>query len=330
MANVSAEFVVNTVIALALPAAALIAWGLDEPFYVSLIARVAILALAGVGLNLALGYGGMISFGHAAFFGLGGYATGILGYHAFSGEPLLGMAIGGGAGIANIAVGWLAAVALAGIAALAIGAISLRTTGVYFIMITLAFAQMFYYLAVSIPTYGGEDGLILYLRSALPGLDTSAPLTYFFLCYALLMLAIGLCWRFIGSRFGMALRAASRNEQRLAAVGIAPFPVKLVAFCLSAMITALAGALFVELDGFASPTLMAWKMSGEILIFVILGGVGRLFAPVIGAAIFILLETVIGGITERWQLILGLILLGVVLFARGGVMGALTGRARHV
>ncbi len=329
MANISAECVVNTVIALALPTAALVAWGLDEPFYVSLIARVAILALAGVGLNLALGYGGMISFGHAAFFGLGGYATGIVAFHGFSGEPLLGLPIAS-LGDWGMFIGWLAALVLAAIAALAIGAISLRTTGVYFIMITLAFAQMFYYLAVSIPTYGGEDGLILYLRSALPGLDTSAPLTYFFLCYGLLMLAIGLCWRFIGSRFGMALRAASRNEQRLAAVGIAPFPVKLVAFCLSAMITALAGALFVELDGFASPTLMAWKTSSEILIFVILGGVGRLFAPVIGAAIFILLETVIGGVTERWQLILGLILLGVVLFARGGVMGALAGRARHV
>lgn len=323
------EVIVNGVIALALPAAALIAWALGEPFYVSLIARVAILALAGVGLNLALGYGGMVSFGHAAFFGLGGYAAGILAVHGFTGEPLLGMPIALIGGWTMLA-GWLAALLLAVVAALGIGAISLRTSGVHFIMITLAFAQMLYYLAVSIPTYGGEDGLVLYLRSELPGLDTASALSYFFVCYGLLMLAILLSWRFTGSRFGLALRAASRNEERLASVGIAPFPVKLVAFCLSAMITALAGALFVELDGFASPTLLAWKTSGEILIFVILGGVGRLYGPVVGAATFILLETVIGGLTERWQLILGLILLGVVLFARGGVIGALSGRARHV
>ena len=137
-------------------------------------------------------------------------------------------------------------------------------------------------------------------------------------------------WRIAGSRFGMALRGASHNEERVAAVGISPYPIKLVAFCISAMITAVAGALYAELVGFISPTLMAWKMSGEILIFVILGGVGRLYGPILGAAIFILLETWIGGITDRWQFVLGLVLLGVVLFARGGVMGALAGRARHV
>ncbi|SDL04680.1 branched-chain amino acid transport system permease protein [Modicisalibacter muralis] len=329
MAKHRAELLVNLVIALALPAAALTAWALGESFYVSLVSRVAILALAGVGLNLALGYGGMVSFGHAAFFGLGAYAAGIFAFHAFDGTPVISWPIQI-MGAASMPVGWLAAIVVAGLAALAIGAISLRTSGVYFIMITLAFAQMLYYLAVSIPTYGGADGLILYLRSGFPGLDSSDDLTFFALCYALLMLAIFITWRIAGSRFGMALRGASRNEERLAAVGISPYPIKLVAFCISAMITAVAGALFAELVGFVSPTLMAWKMSGEILIFVILGGVGRLYAPIIGAAIFILLETLIGGITDRWQFVLGLVLLGVVLFARGGVMGALTGRARHV
>lgn len=329
MANHRSEPIVNCLIALMLPVAALAAWALNEPFYVSLISRVAILALAGVGLNLALGYGGMVSFGHAAFFGLGAYAAGIFAFHGFDGSPVISWPIQI-MGAASMPVGWLAAIVVSGLAALAIGAISLRTSGVYFIMITLAFAQMLYYLAVSIPTYGGADGLILYLRSGFPGLDSSDELTFFIICYALLMLAIFMTWRIAGSRFGMALRGASRNEERIAAVGISPYPIKLVAFCMSAMITAVAGALFAELVGFVSPTLMAWKMSGEILIFVILGGVGRLYAPIIGAAIFILLETLIGGITDRWQFVLGLVLLGVVLFARGGVMGALTGRARHV
>jgi branched-chain amino acid transport system permease protein len=322
------EPLVNALLALALLAAPIIAVALDEPFYVTLASRVAILALAGVGLNLALGAGGMVSFGHAAFFGLGGYAAGIAALHAFEGSAFLAWPFEIG-GTESMAVVWLAALAVTAVVALAIGAVSLRTSGVYFIMITLAFAQMIYYFAVSLPTYGGEDGLSIYLRSTLPLADSDDGLTFFLVCFALLLAALFLSHRLIGSRFGAALSCARMNPERLATLGIAPYPVKLTAFVVSAMMTGLAGALYAELNGFVSPAMLSWQRSGEIIIFVILGGVGRLFGPVAGAALFILLESFIGGWTDRWQLVLGLILLAVVLFARGGVIGLLAGRARH-
>lgn len=328
MLEFNRENLVNAVLALALLAAPLIAVMLDEPFYVSLASRVAILALAGVGLNLALGSGGMVSFGHAAFFGLGGYVAGVAALHAFEGTAFLIWPVEIG-GSESMIVIWLLALAVTALVALVLGAISLRTSGVYFIMITLAFAQMIYYFAISLPTYGGEDGLSIYLRSGLPGIDADDPLTFFLVCYGLLLAAIFFTHRLVGSRFGAALLCARMNPQRLATLGIAPFPVKLTAFTLSAMITGLAGALFAELNGFVSPSMLSWHRSGEIMIFVILGGVGRLFGPVAGAALFILLESFIGGWTDRWQLVLGLILLAVVLFARGGVIGLLAGRARH-
>jgi branched-chain amino acid transport system permease protein len=328
MPELRAETALNGGLVLLLLAAPLAAAALGEPFYVSLASRVAILALAGVGLNLALGYGGLVSFGHAAFFGLGGYAAGILAHHAFEGSAVLSWPLAFG-GSDLVLVLWPAAIVVAAIAALLIGAISLRTSGVYFIMITLAFAQMSFYLAISIPTYGGQDGLPLYLQNRMPGVDLGNDLQFFAVCVALLLTALLVSARIVGSRFGAALQCARQNERRLAAVGIAPYPIKLTAFVLSAMITGLAGALFVELNGFVSPSMLSWHQSGEIMIFVILGGVGRLFGPLAGAALFVLLEVIIGGMTDRWQLFLGLILLGVVLFARGGLIGLVAGPARH-
>ena len=266
-----------------------------------------------------------MSFGHAAFFGLGGYVAGILATHAFNAEPLfLGLPA-----TSSMPVIWLVAVVISGLVALPIGAISLRTTGVYFIMITLAFAQMIYYFAVSWPAYGGEDGLSIYVRNGFPGVNTAQPLPYFLICYAVLMAALVLFWLLRGSRFGAALQAARQNPTRLAAVGIAPFNIRLVAFVISAMITGLAGALFADLNRFVSPSMLSWHMSGELIVLIILGGKGRLFGPVAGAALYVLFEYALGGITERWQFFLGLILLGVVLFARGGLLGLLAGKARH-
>ncbi|RFZ86246.1 branched-chain amino acid ABC transporter permease [Shinella sp. WSJ-2] len=320
------ETAINLLLAALLLALPLIAAGMGEPFYVTLATRVVVLALAAVGLNLALGLGGLLSFGHAAFFGLGGYAAGILATHAFNAEPLFA----GIPGTTSMPLIWLVAIAVAGLVALPIGAISLRTTGVYFIMITLAFAQMIYYFAISWPAYGGEDGLSIYVRNSFPGLNTAQPLPYFLICFVVLMAAL-LAFRLIeGSRFGSALQAARQNGVRLAAVGIPPFKVRLVAFVLSAMITGLAGALYADLNRFVGPSMLSWHMSGELMVLIILGGKGRLFGPVAGAMIFVCLEYVLGGITERWQFFLGLILLGIVLFARGGFLGLLSGKPRHV
>jgi branched-chain amino acid transport system permease protein len=316
----------NACLALALLAAPFVAWLLDEPFYITLTTRIAILALAAAGLNLALGFGGLVSFGHAAFFGIGGYVAGIFASHAFNAEPLL---FGAVPATDLMPVIWIVAAILCALVALPIGAISLRTSGVYFIMITLAFAQMIYYFAISWPAYGGEDGLSITVRNAFPGLNTANPLSFFLVCYLLLMAALALIWRLRDSRFGAALQASRQNAVRVAAVGIRPFRVRLVAFMLSALITGVAGALFADLNRFVSPSMMSWQMSGELIVLVILGGTGRLFGPVAGAILFVLLEFVLGGITERWQFFLGFVLLGVVLFARGGIVGLIGGRARH-
>lgn len=307
---------------------ALAAMAAGETFYVTLATRMAILALAATGLNLALGLGGLVSFGHAAFFGIGGYAAGILSSHALYMQPLAVWPFEI-PGTDSAPVIWLVAMAAAGMAALMIGTISLRTTGVYFIMITLAFAQMIYYFAISWPAYGGEDGLSLGGRTALAGLDTAQPLTFFLICYVALLVGIAGFAMLRNARFGAALMAARQNETRLAAVGIRPFPVKLAAFVISAMITAVAGALFADLNRFVSPSMLSWQMSGELIVLIILGGTGRLFGPLAGAIVYVMIEYWLGGLTERWQFFLGLILLGVVLFARGGIVGLLAGRPRY-
>ena len=319
------ETAFNIVIALLLLAAPIAANYAGETFYVTLATRIAILSLAAVGLNIALGLGGLVSFGHAAFFGVGGYAAGILASHAFAGTPL----IFGLPGTQQMPVIWIVAVLFGGFAAFLIGLITLRTAGVYFIMITLAFAQMIFYFAISWPAYGGEDGLPIYVRNQFPGLNTLNPLSYFLLCYVLLGLALLLFRLLADSRFGAALQATRQNDVRVASVGIPPYRVRLIAFTISGMFTALAGALFADLNRFVSPSMLSWQMSGELIVLIILGGVGRLFGPVVGAALYVLLEFWLGGITERWQFFLGLILLGVVLFARGGVIGLVAGRARH-
>ncbi|WP_447553372.1 branched-chain amino acid ABC transporter permease [Vreelandella sp. EE22] len=305
-----------------------VAYFLGHLYYVNLASRITIIAMAAVGLNLAIGYGGMVSFGHAAYFGLGGYVAGISAYHAFDFTPVMSWPISV-PGSDNLLVIWLAAALLCALLALVIGAISLRTTGVYFIMITLAFAQMIYYFANSWPTYGGEDGLPIYIRNTLPLLDTSNALTYFLICFIGLVLAMALTSRLMKSRFGAALTMARLNDVRLATSGISPYPIRLVAFVISAAITGLAGALYADLNGFVSPTVLSWHFSGELMVIVILGGVGRLYGPLAGAVLFVMMETLLGGVTQYWQFFLGLVLLGVVLFAQHGVMGLLAGRERH-
>ena len=294
-----------------------------QGFTVTLATKAAILGLAGVGLNLALGYGGLVSFGHAAFFGIGGYVTGVFASHAANGDPILTLPFTLTGSTEMLAI-WPMAMLAAAIAALLIGALSLRTAGAYFIMVTLAFAQMIYYFAISWPRYGGEDGLSFYVRNKFPGLNTLVPIQYFVICAGLLAVALIFSALITQSRFGLALQATRQNEQRSTAVGIRTTPVRLTAFVLSAMITALAGSLYADLNRFVSPAMFSWHMSGEIMVFVILGGVGRLCGPLAGAAVFILLEHLFGPITEHWQALLGLMLLVIVLFAPGGMIGLIT------
>lgn len=301
------------------------AWFSDEPFLITLVTRAVIFSIAGIGLNFALGFGGLVSFGHAAFFGLGGYAMGILAYHAQTYTPLLEWPVLV-EGTNSMMIIWVVATVVGALAALAIGALSLRTTGVYFIMITLAFGQMLYYFTISWSAYGGEDGLSIYVRNGFPGLNTMDPIQFFIICYVLLLVVVYGVYRTEKSPFGLMLQAARQNEDRVQAVGQVPYRLYLTAFTISGAITGLAGALFADLNRFVSPSMLSWQTSGEIMIFVILGGVGRVFGPVAGAALFVLLEHSLGGLSEYWHIYLGAILLGVVLFARGGLFGLIAGR----
>lgn len=306
---------------------ALALWAMlaDQPFTITLMTRAVILAIAAAGLNIALGIGGLVSLGHAVFFGLGGYAMGILAHHA---QTYTALEIGPFAidGTRSMPLIWLMAILASALAALVIGVLSLRTSGVYFIMITLAFGQMFFYFAISWSAYGGEDGLSIYVRNGFPGLNTLVPIQFFGLCFAILLLVLLLHARIARSPFGLALNAARQVPLRVQTVGLAPMRLKLAAFVMSGAITGLAGALFADLYRFVSPTMFSWQMSGELMVLIILGGVARLCGPLVGALVFVFLEHVLGGLTDFWHVWLGVILLLIVLFARGGLIGLLSGQ----
>ncbi|WP_420584832.1 branched-chain amino acid ABC transporter permease [Ruegeria sp.] len=307
---------------LALPLWAVIA---DQPFTITLVTRAVILALAAVGLNIILGIGGMVSFGHAAFFGIGGYAMGILAYHAQT-YTALDLGLFSTDGTKSMPVIWLVAMILSALVAFFIGLLSLRTSGVYFIMITLAFGQMFFYFAISWAQYGGEDGLSIYVRNDFPSLNTLVPIQFYAICFTLLCVVLFLFARLQTSPFGLALNAARQSATRVETVGLNPMRLKLLAFVISGAITGLAGALFADLNRFVSPTMFSWQLSGELIVLIIIGGVGRLMGPVIGACVFVALEHFLGELTDFWHVYLGVVLLCIVLFGRGGLIGLLTGK----
>jgi len=293
-------------------------------FLLTLFNRIIILALAATSLNLIMGFGGMVSFGHAAYLGIGGYVVGILAYE----------------GISSGFVQWPLAILISALFALVIGALSLRTRGVYFIMITLAFAQMIYYVGVSLSRYGADDGLTIYRRSQFAGLlDLSNRTVFYYVCLALLFATIYLLWRLINSRFGMVIRGARSNERRMRSIGFPTFRYRLAAFVIAGALCGLAGALLANFTNFISPAMMHWTRSGDLIVMVVLGGMGSVFGPTIGAVALLVLEEslpfLIGRLgtpffgeaalrgAEYWQIVLGPMLLAIVLFARGGIYGLL-------
>ncbi len=321
------EYYLNTIILGIFIIIPIWAFIMDEPFTITLMTRAAIFALAAVGLNIALGLGGLVSLGHATFFGIGGYSMGILAYHAQTFTPLMEWPILV-SGSKLMPLIWINAVIMSAVAGLLIGILSLRTSGVYFIMITLAFGQMFFFFSISWSAYGGEDGLSIYIRNSFPGLNTLVPIHYYTLCITLLCAVLWINSRLIKSPFGIALNAARQVPARVETVGLNPVRLKLAAFIMSGTVTGLAGALFADLNRFVSPTMFSWQTSGEIMVFVIIGGVGRLFGPVVGALVFVALEHWLGGLSDFWHIYLGLLLLGIVLFGRGGLIGMICGEAR--
>jgi branched-chain amino acid transport system permease protein len=276
-------------------------------FLLTLFTRILILAMAATSLNLILGYGGMVSFGHAAYLGIGGYAIGILASE----------------GITSGFVQWPVALLVSALVALIVGLLCLRTRGVYFIMITLAFAQMVYYLGAGLARYGGDDGLTIYRRSQFGFLDLSHKTTFYYVCLALLMAAIYFVWRLVNSRFGMVIQGARSNERRMQSIGFPTFRYRLTCFVIAGTMCGLAGALLANHTDFVSPAMMYWTRSGDLIVMVVLGGMASSFGPLIGAVALLVLEEELSGITEYWQIILGPLLLLVVLFARRGIDGLL-------
>lgn len=289
-----------------------VAQALDEGFYITVASRILIFALAATSLNLVLGFGGMVSFGHAAFMGIGAYAVGIL----------------MDAGWTSAALSWPVAVLSAAVFAAIMGAISLRTQGVYFIMITLAFAQMLYYFMVSLKAYGGDDGLLLASRSTGWGWDISSDTGFYYLVLALFVAVFLGLQRLLNSRLGHALQAIRDNETRMSALGFSVFGIKWVAFVLAGAIGGLSGALLANQNGFVSPSIMQWSQSGMLMIMVILGGVGRLYGGLVGAVVFLLLEEILVAHTIHWTLALGALLMAVVLLAPNGVLSLFAKKER--
>ena len=281
-----------------------------DVFLSRLLTRILIYALAALSLDLILGYGGMVSFGHAMFFGIGMYVTGILHHH----------------GVQSAFVAWPAAVAACALVAAAVGALSLRTGGVYFIMVTLAFCQMFYYLGIALEPYGGDDGMPIANRSTLGPIDLENHAIFYYVVLATLLLALYLGKRLIESSFGMTIVAIQSNERRMRALGYPTFRYKLACFVIAAAVAGLAGALLANQNKFFSPSTMHWFVSGELLIMVILGGMGTRYGAVVGAFAYIFLEDVLKGMTEHWLVIFWPLLLVIVLFGKGGIWGYIPAR----
>lgn len=288
---------------------------LDEPFYMSLCARIMIFAIAVISLDLILGFGGLVSFGHAAYLGIGAYAVAIPSYYGVdNGYLQLFLAVGG-----------------SGLVAFLIGLISLRTSGLYFIMITLAFTQMLFFLGISLEEYGGDDGINTNRSEFFDGLDLYDEATLYYVTFAFLALCLLISYRLVHSRFGRVIRGIRANEARMQAIGFPTFRYKLVAFVIAGAMCGIAGFLLANLTEFITPEYMSWFRSGEIMIMVLMGGMGTLFGSVFGAFAYIsleefipdLLDLFVDDLGQHWPVVLGPLLVLLVLFARGGLWGLL-------
>jgi len=287
-----------------------IAAAIGEPYYVTLFTRIVILAVAAVGLNLILGYGGLVSFGHAMYIGIGAYSVGILSYY----------------GIGN---GWLhlaAALGVGAVVAVVIGIICLRTSGMAFIMITLAFAQMAYFFAISLKQFGGDDGLTIAARSDFGLFSLRSNVALYYFAFFLLAACLAAFGKLVHSRFGMVLRGGRSNERRMAALGFPMLRYKLTAYVISALVCVVSGVLLANLTKFAAPSYMAWQASGDLIVMIVLGGMGTVVGPVAGAVALIVFEEILSGFTTHWMIVLGPAIVLIVLTAKKGIYGYLVER----
>jgi branched-chain amino acid transport system permease protein len=305
----SLRVILGVVICIGLLLLPVISHWLEQSYYLSFATRIVIYAIAATGLNLILGYAGMVSLGHALFVAIGAYVVGICSFHGVTnGWVQLAIALGLTIVISSIT-----------------GLVSLRTRGIGFIMITLAFAQMFYFFTVSLKQYGGDDGLPIDTHSAfapLPSIDNKYVLYY--LALGILFVAMYLVWRMVHSRFGYVLRGFKSNERRMLAAGFPRLRYQLAAYVVSAVICTLSGILLANLTMFASPSYLSWQASGDLILIVVLGGMGTVMGPLAGTVVFLILEEVLSALTQHWMAVLGIFILAIALYARRGVWGGLT------
>jgi branched-chain amino acid transport system permease protein len=294
------------------------AQAIDDPFLIKVFTRVIVFAIAAVALNLVIGFSNLISLLQAGFVGIGGYTVAILAYHDFNAEALTTWPFVF-VGTSNLAITLPLGVLVAAAVAAVTGLICLRTSGAYFIMITLAFNQMLYYFFVALQRYGGEDGLQILGNLHVVGFDVTKRVPFYYVCLATLAVILVVLDRLIDSRFGVVIRALAQNERRVVALGIPPLRYKLVAFVISGALGGLAGALLAVSQQFISPADMAWARSGELVVMVVLGGLATVWGPVAGAAVFLILELVLSSYSIHWQLVFGLVIIGMTLFLRGGL-----------
>lgn len=305
--RVSIRLLVAAAILVGLALVPVLASLLGQLYYVTLFTRIVILAIAAVGLNLILGFGGLVSFGHAMYVGIGAYAVGILAFY----------------GIDNGWVQLAAGLAVGAVVAAIVGFVCLRTSGVAFIMITLAFAQMLFFLAVSLKQFGGDDGLTIANRSDFGLFTLHSNAALYYAAFAVLLVCLGVSWRLVRSRFGMVLRGARANERRMAALGFPLLRYRLTAYVLSALACVVAGMLLANLTKFTSPSYMAWQASGDLIVMIVLGGMGTVVGPVAGAIALLVLEEILAGWTQHWMVILGPAIVIIVLTAKKGIYGYL-------
>jgi branched-chain amino acid transport system permease protein len=294
------------------------AWLLAAHYLVDLVSRIMIFAVAAVALDLIVGYGGLVSFGHAGFIGLGAYAVGILSAEGV-GDALISLPV---------------AIAVSMLFALCTGAVCLRTKGVHFIMITLAFGQMIYFIATSLAPFGGDNGLTIAERNTVAGLPLlKSDLAFYYAILVCLLATYLFCRSLVQSRFGRVLRGSKDNAIRIATIGFDVKRFQLIAYVISGGLAGLSGFLLANSTEFVSPAYMSWQRSGELIVMVILGGVGTLDGAIIGSAAYLLSEEWLSRLMENYRVIFGPILVLVVLFARGGLIGVasrLWRRSDHV
>ena len=276
----------------------------NQPFLLDLLSRGLIIGIAALSLNLILGYGGMIRLGHVAYLGIGAYCVGIPAYY-------------------DIYDGWIhlsLAIFTCALFALITGAVSLRTKGVYFIMITMAFSQMIYFIFLSLEEYGADDGLVIYARSEFPiWMNMEGAVSLYYWIFGLLILTLFFIHRLVRSRFGRVIIGSKYNDLRMQSLGFNTYGYRLTCYVISAVICGLAGVLLGNFTSFISPEMMSWTRSGELIFMVIIGGAGSLFGPLFGALSFLFLEEALSLITIYWHLIFGGLLIALVLFGKGGI-----------